>query len=66
MRKISKRYKKLLDTNVNQEKFSSVEKIIDKVKANANAKFVESIDMLIYLMVMEKKLKLLFYVMKIN
>tara|TARA_Y100001970_G_C14145001_1_gene809334 strand:- start:488 stop:1183 length:696 start_codon:yes stop_codon:yes gene_type:complete len=44
MRKISKRYKKLLDTNVNQEKFSSVEKIIDKVKAHANAKFVESID----------------------
>ena len=44
MRKISKRYKKFLDTNVNQENFSSVEKIIDKVKAHANAKFVESID----------------------
>ena len=40
MKKISKRYKKLLDLN-KDKKLDSVEKIIDTVKSNANAKFIE-------------------------
>tara|TARA_B100000029_G_scaffold442579_1_gene461089 strand:- start:334 stop:1026 length:693 start_codon:yes stop_codon:yes gene_type:complete len=44
MKKISKRYKKLLDSN-KDKKPSSVEKIIDTVKSNSNAKFVESVDL---------------------
>ena len=44
MKKISKRYKKLLDLN-KDKKLESVEKIIDTVKSSANAKFVESIDL---------------------
>ena len=42
MKKISKRYKKLLDLN-KDKKLDSVEKIIDTVKSNANAKFIESV-----------------------
>ena len=44
MKKISKRYKKLLDTN-KDKKFQTIEKIIDQVKANSNAKFIESVDL---------------------
>ena len=44
MKKISKRYKKLLDLN-KDKKLDSVEKIIDTVKSNANAKFIESVDL---------------------
>ncbi len=44
MRKISKRYKKLLDSN-KEKKIESVEKIIDQVKSNSTAKFVESVDL---------------------
>ena len=44
MKKNSKRYKKLLDLN-KDKKLDSVEKIIDTVKSNANAKFVESVDL---------------------
>ena len=44
MKKISKRYKKLLDLN-KDKKLDSVEKIIDTVKNNANAKFIESVDL---------------------
>ena len=48
MKKISKRYKKLLDLN-KDKKLESVEKIIDTVKSNSNAKFVESVDLSLYL-----------------
>ena len=44
MKKHSKRYKKLLETN-KDKKLSSVEKVIETVKSNANSKFVESIDL---------------------
>ena len=44
MKKSSKRYKKLLDLN-KDKKLESIEKIIDTVKSNSNAKFVESIDL---------------------
>ncbi len=45
MRRISKRYKKLLELNKKEKKFESVEKVIDAVKINSNAKFMESIDL---------------------
>ena len=44
MKKKSKRYKKILDLN-KDKKLDSIEKIIDTAKSNANAKFVESIDL---------------------
>ncbi len=44
MKKKSKRYKKILDLN-KDKKLDSIEKIIDTAKNNANAKFVESIDL---------------------
>ena len=44
MKKKSKRYKKLLDVN-KDKKLSSIDKIIDAVKSNANAKFTESVDL---------------------
>ena len=44
MKKISKRYKKLLEAN-KDKKFETIEKVIDQVKANSNAKFVESVDL---------------------
>tara|TARA_B100002051_G_scaffold264970_1_gene290449 strand:- start:147 stop:839 length:693 start_codon:yes stop_codon:yes gene_type:complete len=44
MRKISKRYKKLLDSNKGK-KLESIEKIIDQVKSNSTAKFIESVDL---------------------
>ena len=44
MKKISKRYKKLLEAN-KDKKFVTIEKVIDQVKANSNAKFVESVDL---------------------
>ena len=44
MKKHSKRYKKLLETN-KDKKLSSVEKVVETVKSNANSKFVESIDL---------------------
>ena len=44
MKKISKRFKKLSEHNKKNVKFDSLEKTIDIIKNNANAKFVESID----------------------
>ena len=44
MKKKSKRFKKILDLN-KDKKLDSIEKIIDTAKSNANAKFVESIDL---------------------
>ena len=44
MKKHSKRYKKLLETN-KDKKLSSVEKVIETVKSNANSKFTESVDL---------------------
>jgi len=44
MKKKSKRYRKILDLN-KDKKLDSIEKIIDTAKSNANAKFVESIDL---------------------
>mgnify|MGYP001173211446 CR=1 FL=1 len=44
MTKSSKRYRKLLELN-KEVKPSSVEKAIEAIKKNANAKFVESIDL---------------------
>ncbi len=44
MKRISKRYKKLLDLS-KDKKPESIEKIIDTVKTNANTKFIESIDL---------------------
>jgi len=44
MKKISKRYKKLLELN-KDKKPNSIEKIIDTIKSNANAKFIESVDL---------------------
>ena len=44
MKKISKRFKKLSENNKKNVKFDSLEKTIDIIKNNANAKFVESID----------------------
>ena len=44
MKKKSKRYKKILDLN-KDKKLDSIEKIIYTAKSNANAKFVESIDL---------------------
>ena len=43
MKRISKRFKKLLDLNKDKNP-GSTEKIIDIIKSNANTKFVESID----------------------
>ena len=44
MKKVSKRYKKLLELN-KDKKPNSVEKIIDTIKSNSNAKFLESVDL---------------------
>ncbi len=44
MKKKSKRYKKLIES-VKDKKIDTIDKIIGTLKNNANAKFLESIDL---------------------
>ena len=44
MKKVSKRYKKLIES-VKDKKIDTIDKIINGLKNNANAKFLESIDL---------------------
>ena len=53
-KKISKRYKKLVESS-KENKTHTIEEAIKKVKNNCNAKFDESIDVSFYLNLKQKK-----------
>ena len=54
-KKISKRFKKLMETSSNNEKIISVEEAIKNVKKNCTTKFNESIDVSLNLNLKQKK-----------